>query len=443
MNYEVLYNLCMVVSTVVEIYLAFDFYKAFHSIRSIFSKTSSQIFLGLIIVLVNVFINLQNSSLYNFLGTTSLYLLLCIIFVEGNILSRIFHWLLLVVVGMSAEMIFSCLLQISTEDATNKIFNNEFVMISSIITMKLLEFILLMIIKQVSQINVKKVSAKVFASFILIPIATFGIMFLIPYIRDVRKTLSSWDIVLLLFYLLLLTGNIILFYVFTRYSQMLEERMLQQLSKVRYEERKHSYDKAGVLDEQYKERIHNIKYYMKQIGIYLEGGQYRKIADILSELQLGIYKEEKDLICSNRFLNALLVDYRGVAKKNHVQVDIFVEAGFNIEFMKEIDVTSILGNLLDNAMEAAKKCEKGLVSIALYMENSGSLSVCRIENNYMAGELRSEGNKLLTTKENPEWHGIGLQNVKRLVEEYSGYIQQEYEKGVYVTTIILPVQENN
>ena len=86
--------------------------------------------------------------------------------------------------------------------------------------------------------------------------------------------------------------------------------------------------------------------------------RYRKIADILSELQLGIYKEEKDLICSNRFLNALLVDYRGVAKKNHVQVDIFVEAGFNIEFMKEIDVTSILGNLLDNAMEAAKKCEK-------------------------------------------------------------------------------------
>ena len=187
MNYEVLYNLCMVVSTVVEIYLAFDFYKAFHSIRSIFSKTSSQIFLGLIIVLVNVFINLQNSSLYNFLGTTSLYLLLCIIFVEGNILSRIFHWLLLVVVGMSAEMIFSCLLQISTEDATNKIFNNEFVMISSIITMKLLEFILLMIIKQVSQINVKKVSAKVFASFILIPIATFGIMFLIPYIIIIYK----------------------------------------------------------------------------------------------------------------------------------------------------------------------------------------------------------------------------------------------------------------
>lgn len=217
--------------------------------------------------------------------------------------------------------------------------------------------------------------------------------------------------------------------------------MLQQLSEVRYEERKQSYDKAELLDERYKERIHNIKYYLKQVGIYLEERQYEKIADVLSEFQMGIHKEERDLICSNRFLNALLTDYRGAAKKNHVHTDIFVEAGFKIEFMREIDITSVLGNLLDNALEAAKKCDKGIVSVALYMENGGSLAICRIENNYV-GELRNEGTKLLTTKENPELHGIGLQNVKRLVDRYSGYIQQEYEKGVYVTTVILPVQES-
>lgn len=440
MTYEVVYYLCMIVTTIVEIYLAFDFYKAFHSTRTIFSKTSRQIFLGGMIILVNVFINLQNSSLYNFLGATGLYLLICIILVEGNIWSRIFHWLLLIFVGASAEMIFSLLLQVSTEDATNVIFHNEFIMISSIIAMKLLQFIFLTIIKQISKISIKKVSPKVFASFIIIPAATFGIMFLIPYIREVRETISGWDIILLSFYLLLLVGNICLFYVFTKYSQMLEERMLQQLSQVRYEERKQSYDKAGVLDDQYKERIHNIKYYLKQIGIYLEGGQYRKIADVLSELQMGIYKEEKDLICSNRFLNALLIDYKGAAKENNVQADIFVEAGFKIEFMREIDITSILGNLLDNAMEAAGKCKEGHVSVALYMENGGSLAICRIENNYV-GELKNEGAKLITTKDNPEWHGIGLQNVERLVDEYSGYIQQEYEKGVYVTTVVLPMQE--
>ncbi len=267
-------------------------------------------------------------------------------------------------------------------------------------------------------------------------------MFLIPYIRDVGEKITGWDVILLLFYILLLAGNISLFCVFTKYNRMLEEKMIQQLSQVRYEERKQSYDKAELLDEQYKERIHNIKYYLKQIGIYLEEKQYKEIEEVLSELQIGIHKEEKELICSNRFLNALLIDYREVAKKRLVQADIFVEAGFKIEFMREIDITSILGNLLDNAMEAAKKCEKGLVSVALYMENGGSLAVCRIENNYV-GELRNQGTKLLTTKKNnPEWHGIGLKNVKRIVEEYSGYIQQEYEKGIYVTTVILPVQNS-
>ena len=304
----------------------------------------------------------------------------------------------------------------------------------------MLEFIFLTIIKQVSQINVKKISAKVFASFILIPISTFGIMFLIPYIRGGKETLSGWDILLLLFYLLLLVGNIVLFYVFIRYSWMLEEKMLQRLSQVRYEERKQSYDKAGIIDEQYKERIHNIKYYMKQIGIYLESGQYRKIADTLSELQLGIHNEEKEIICSNRFLNALLIDYRAEAEKSHVQTDIFVEAGFKIEFMREIDITSVLGNLLDNAMEGARQCEDGKVVIALYMENGGRLAICRIENNYV-GELKNEGTRLLTTKENPELHGIGLQNVKRIVEEYSGYIQYEHGKGIYITTVIFPMQE--
>lgn len=191
------------------------------------------------------------------------------------------------------------------------------------------------------------------------------------------------------------------------------------------------------LDQRYKEYIHNIKYYLKQIGIYLDMGQYKKIAEVLSELQVEIHKEEKDTICSNRFLNALLTDFRNEAVKKDIQADIFVEAGFKIEFVKEQDLIAILGNLLDNALEAAEKCKGGWVSAALYMENGGSFAVCRIENTY-AGEIRQKGDRMLTTKTQAERHGIGLQNVKRLIRDYSGYIHQEYEKGIYITTVILP-----
>lgn len=191
------------------------------------------------------------------------------------------------------------------------------------------------------------------------------------------------------------------------------------------------------LDQRYKEYIHNIKYYLKQIGIYLDMGQYKKIAEVLSELQVEIHKEEKDIICSNRFLNALLTDFRNEAVNKDIQTDIFVEAGFKIEFVKEQDLIAILGNLLDNALEAAEKCKGGWVSAALYMENGGSFAVCRIENTY-AGEIRQKGDRMLTTKTQAGRHGIGLQNVKRLIRGYSGFIHQEHEKGIYITTVILP-----
>lgn len=433
MTYEIVYKMCMIISTMVELYVIIDFFKTFHSTRTIFDKISHQILFGAAITFANIFVDLQNSRVFHFLGAACLYFFICMVFVEGNVWSRIFHWLLLVVVTMCAELIVLLLLRTSTKDAINGII--------CILTIKLLQFILLTVIKQLSKIKIQKVSGKVFATFLLMAVATFGVMILTPYIRKVPETISEWEIILILFYLWLLVGNISLFYVFTTYSKMLEERMLQQLSVIRYEEWKQRNDGEDVLVEQYKERIHNIKYYLKQIGIYLEGKQYKKIAEVLAELKIGIHKEEKDLICSDRFLNALLTDYREIAKKNHVHTEVFVESGFKIDFMKEVDVISILGNLIDNALEAARQCENGMVSIALYMENGGSLAVCRIENNYV-GVLRNEGTQLLTSKEYPELHGIGLQNVKRLVEKYRGYMQQEYEKGVYVATLIFPAQEN-
>ena len=437
MIYTVMYDICMIVSTIVEIYLAFDFYKAFHPKRERYlNKRNEFLFFG-IIVLITVFTNLQNINQLNFLVASVLYLIIAFLLVEGNIWSRLFHWLILVSVTMSAEFIFFFLLKVSVNSPTNEIYANEFVMISSIIAMKLIEFVLLTVIKQISKIQVKKISAKVFGIFIIIPAATLGLMCAIPYVRVGGEKITSLDIAVLIFYLILLCGNICLFYIFTRYSQLQEQKMLLEVSQSKYEERRNRHSKEGQLEERYKERIHDIKYYLKQISIYLTENRMDKINEVLSELQFGIYQEEKDVICSNRFLNAILADFKSEAEKNDVQTEIFVEAGFKIEYMKEIDITSLLGNLLDNALEAAKKCSGGKVQVELYMQNQGSLSVFLIENTYN-GEIIRHGNQLLTTKKEKWGHGIGLRNVNRIVEHYNGYIQQDFNGARYVTTVLIP-----
>ena len=435
MNESILYNICMLVSTMVEVYLVFDFYKAFHAKTEIFRSRIWELGLAGIVIVLNTIANLQNNSQLNFIVSCGLFLIVALVFVQGNILLRLFHWLIVIVVCMSAEMVFFFLLKVSVNLPTNEIYKNHFVMISSIIAIKLIEFVILTIIKQISKIQVRKISLKIFSAFIIIPLATTGLMALIPYIRVGGDELTSRDVALIILYLILLCGNIILFYIFTKYSQLQEQKMLLEISQTKYDERKNWHDKQDSIEKGYKEKIHDIKYYLKQIGIYLQEGQDDKIQEVLDSLQIGIHKEEEKIICANRFI--LLGDFKRGAEKEKVPTEMFVEGGFKVEFVQEIDITSLLGNLLDNALEAAKKCKKGKIWVYLYMQNDGEFVVFRIKNTYN-GAIVQNGEQFMTTKEEKSFHGIGLRNVNRIVETYSGDIYRNYDGKIFETMIVLP-----
>lgn len=437
MKENIIYSICMLISTIVEIYLVFDFYKAFHTKRSFFNQRGRELGLAAIVIALNTIANLQNSSRLNFIVSCGLSLLVALVLVEGNILLRLFHWLIVIAVCMSAELVFFFLLKVSVNLPTNEIYRNQFAMISSIIAIKLIEFVILTMIKQISKIQVRKISLKVFGAFIIIPIATIGLTVLIPYIRVGGDELTLRDVAMIVLYLILLCGNIILFYVFTKYGQLQEQKLLLEISQAKYDERKNWHDKEESIERNYKEKIHDIKYYLKQISIYLEEGQEEKIREVLDSLQMGIHNEEKNIICANYFLNILLGDFKREAEKDKVETEVFVEAGFKIEFMKEIDVTSLFGNLLDNALEAARKCEDGKIWIDLYMQNDGNFAVFRIKNTY-EGTIIQNGDRFVTTKEERSIHGIGLRNVNRIVASYSGYIERAYDGKIFETMIVIP-----
>lgn len=437
MKENVIYSICMLISTIVEVYLVFDFYKAFHAKRNFFRSRGREFALAGGIVVLNTMANLQNSSRLNFVVSCCLFLVVALVLVQGNILLRLFHWLIVIAVCMSAELVFFFLLKVSVKLPTNEIYRNPFAMISSIITIKLIEFVILTIIKQISKIQVRKISLKVFGAFIIIPTATIGLTVLIPYIRVGGDEFTLRDVAMIVLYLILLCGNIILFYVFTKYSQLQEQKMLLEISQAKYDERKNWHDKEESIERNYKEKIHDIKYYLKQISIYLEEGREEKIREVLDSLQMGIHKEEKNIICANHFLNILLGDFKREAEKEKVVTEVFVEAGFKIEFMREIDITSFLGNLLDNALEAARKCENGKIWIDLYMQNDGNFTVFRIKNTYR-GTIIQNGDRFVTTKEEKSIHGIGLRNVNRIIESYSGYIKREYDGKYFETMIVIP-----
>ena len=98
------------------------------------------------------------------------------------------------------------------------------------------------------------------------------------------------------------------------------------------------------------------------------------------------------------------------------------------------DLCIILGNLLDNAIEALEQCRNGYLGISMKAE--AGVLLLRIVNSY-TGLLRKQGKRFLTSKAASQEHGIGLNNVKQIVEKYHGEMHFETEADLFRAEILL------
>ena len=104
--------------------------------------------------------------------------------------------------------------------------------------------------------------------------------------------------------------------------------------------------------------------------------------------------------------------------------------------VSDFDLTTILGNLLDNAIRAVKETEKNKYLSIDIQYKSGRL-IIRFVNSYKHIEKSKMGNYFISTKEDKNKHGIGQINIERTVDEYDGIIDVKYGDKKFETMIIL------
>lgn len=103
--------------------------------------------------------------------------------------------------------------------------------------------------------------------------------------------------------------------------------------------------------------------------------------------------------------------------------------------VSEIDLCTIIGNLLDNAAENAGTAEESWIRIYIgILKDNLYLSV----SNSVAGVIRKTGKIYHSTKGNG--HGFGLLRIDRITQKYGGYVNRQNEDGVFVTEIMLPLK---
>jgi sensor histidine kinase regulating citrate/malate metabolism len=97
------------------------------------------------------------------------------------------------------------------------------------------------------------------------------------------------------------------------------------------------------------------------------------------------------------------------------------------------DIVTILGNLLDNAVDVVAKTENKMINLDIEY-NRGSLFI-QI-NNTFDSVVKYDNEHIVTLKDSDE-HGYGLKNIKRSVEKYNGYVDISHKENIFSVAIIL------
>lgn len=106
----------------------------------------------------------------------------------------------------------------------------------------------------------------------------------------------------------------------------------------------------------------------------------------------------------------------------------------NLEYVEDYDLVTILGNLLDNALEAAENSQNSEITLSTDYRNTYDVIIIT---NSCDVEPKSINEKLLTTKKDKRLHGIGLKSVMKTLKEYSGDYDWEYDSQNKIFTSIV------
>ena len=140
----------------------------------------------------------------------------------------------------------------------------------------------------------------------------------------------------------------------------------------------------------------------------------------------------------DKAIDYLISSKIALAEQEQIKTKVNVEYPHNTN-IRSVDLTTILGNLLDNALEAAETAPDKLRFLNLTIRRINAMLIIKVENGY--GNAPAEnGGKLVTSKIDKASHGWGLKSVQTAADRYDGTITTDYKDGVFQSVVTLSFQ---
>ena len=197
------------------------------------------------------------------------------------------------------------------------------------------------------------------------------------------------------------------------------------------------YDNLQSRIHEARQARHDIRHHTYLIREYLRNGKLQELEAYLDAYTETLPDSLALVHCEHYATNALLGFFARQAKNNGIEMDVLVQLPEKI-LLPETTLSVVLGNLLENALEACERTVSGEKKITVRGKlEMGSVFIA-VSNGYDGELKRDKFGKLLSTKSTRR--GLGLESVEQLVQSNGGMMEVEAEDGVFRVFVLLPEQ---
>lgn len=303
-------------------------------------------------------------------------------------------------------------------------------------TRLLLSYILMFAVVQVIRMLAKRrnypLSLRYHILFLSVPlISTYQVNVLTMYSeKNLHYYLAVIGLIVLNILVVYILDTIMARFQLMHQNAQLQHQMDYQ--EANYEKTVHSFKKIKSIIHDTNQQLLFIDECMKQ-GKTAEASEHirvtlNKVEDAYDRINTG-----------NLAIDALLTNALNIGQANGIKMITELRL-FDRELpIERYDLCVVLGNLLDNAIEASKKIKLADDrQMVVNIRSSESALFIRIRNH-----VEREVNDLQSKKANPEFHGFGLTNIKRICEKYGGHMTIETKANLFENMVVLPFPDTN
>jgi hypothetical protein len=307
--------------------------------------------------------------------------------------------------------------------------NSEFTSIAGMTTVKILLYITALSIGNYK--NIKDKSNILYSYWFAIFFIPLMSLFIILSIIEMA-TYNVYRIIFIIVNLLFI--NFFVFYLYDNISTQQKEKF----EKLLISNQNTYYTKQLNLMKSSLESVRSFRHDMRNHLILLkslvENNEYNEASKVISQITGAIDVKNEYAQSGNITVDSIL-NFKlqeAINKGISVSLELNIPERLNIT---PFDMSVILGNLLDNAINASSKLEKDK-RLDLKIDYKRGRLFINLSNTY-TGILNYKGEKLTTSNRDKEAHGIGIKNINAVLDKYDGVMEIEHNENIFTTIILL------